>query len=118
MTVRAESVLNGVAVAWLAVAMTGTEKVVSETLDLEDIVAGAAFVADWTNDDSVAGEFTVELSNDGVVWFPMSVDNGEINTAGPALFEFSTHCRYARLAYKNTTGEGTLGALSVHGNRR
>lgn|GEM_PF-5736378 len=125
MTVKPETLLDpGVDAAWDDTAMSVTNKRVTEWLDLGPGIKDVSWVLDWLNTATVVGAFSIEVTNDiasgdfpalpsGSVILPTVNDN-----AGPGLAEATTRARYARLAYTNASGTGTLGSAKAFGKRQ
>ena len=123
MTISIEQLLSGSAtVDWVATAMTGTTKQVTEAVELRDETLDVSWQPAWEDDTTVLGDFGVELSNDGVVWTPgvLDTDFFVIGTApasddGSQMVHGPVRARYTRLAYTNVSGTGTL-TQGVHVN--
>ena len=69
-----------------------------------------AYQINWTG--SAVGIFTVEGSNDEVVWtnLPLSTSVTADNAADDAVIEVETALKFVRLLYTRTSGTGTLNA--------
>ncbi len=119
MTALAQSLLAGAPLTWDVTAMSGTNVRRSEIMQLGSDVCSLAIQADWTNTLNVVGAFDIEESNDGVTFVPRGIVSPSVShNNGPAVITVDTSAAFARLIYTNTSGTGTLGALTVQGKRR
>lgn len=123
MTIKLEALLSGSATTdWVATAMTGTTKQVTEDVQLKDRTLDVSWQPAWTDGTTVLGAFGVDFSNDGATWTPgvVAIDFAFI---GPAVATNSDsqmvhgplRARFVRLTYTNVSGTGTL-TPGVHVN--
>ncbi len=124
-TIPLEELLSGSAtLAWVATAMTGTTKQVTNAVELGDNALDCSWQPAWVDGTTVLGDFGVELSNDLSKWTPGVLDT-DFAVIGPAvatnsdsqLVHGALRARYARLAYTNVSGTGTL-TQGVHVNAK
>ncbi len=123
MTITLEQLLSGSAtVDWVVATMTGTTKQVTEAVELRGEVIDVSWQPAWIDGTTVLGDFGVELSNDLAKWTPGVLDT-DFSVIGPAvatnddsqMVHGPLRARYARLAYTNVSGTGTL-TQGVHVN--
>lgn len=132
MTITLEDLLGGSAtVDWVATAMTGTTKQVTEWIDLGDKAIDVSWQPAWTDTTGVTGAFGMDISNDthptdaSKVATPGVLDT-DFAVIGPAvsanddsdMVHASPRARYARLTYTNATNTGVLtDAVKVNGKQ-
>lgn len=113
-----QNVLKGATLAWDVTAMSGTSKRVTSALLMAEALYSASWQVAWANTLAVLGAFDVEESNDGLVWVAAGITGPTVNAnTGDAIITHETAAKYVRLVYTNTSGTGTLGAVTVQGKQ-
>ncbi len=74
---------------------------------------GFSIVAAWTETSAtLAGDLTLEASNDGSVWSTISGSTVAVSGTGSTAWNHSdSYFKYVRIKWARTSGEGTITAI-------
>lgn len=80
-----------------------------DAINMEDM-DNLAIVLHWTG--SAVGAFTMQMSNDGIVWASKTLSPTVTpnNAEATALIDITTAAKYVRLVYTATSGTGSVSA--------